>query len=139
MGRLMAIDYGLKRVGIAVTDPLQIIASPLETVLSKDIFTFLKKYTATEQVDKLVIGKAVDLMGRDTDSTVPVQKFVVELEKQFPGLAYEWHDERYTSKMAMQAMIAGGMSKANRRIKGNVDKVSAAIILQSYMESKSNL
>lgn len=135
----MAIDYGLKRVGIAVTDPLQIIASPLETVLTKDIFTFLKKYTATEQVDKLVIGKAVDLMGRDTDSTVPVQKFVVELEKQFPGLAYEWNDERYTSKMAMQAMIAGGMSKANRRIKGNVDKVSAAIILQSYMESKSNL
>lgn len=135
----MAIDYGLKRVGIAVTDPLQIIASPLETVLTKDIFTFLKKYTATEQVDKLVIGKAVDLMGRDTDNTVPVQKFVVELEKRFPGLAYEWHDERYTSKMAMQAMIAGGMSKANRRIKGNVDKVSAAIILQSYMESKSNL
>ena len=135
----MAIDYGLKRVGIAVTDPLQIIASPLETVLSKDIFTFLKKYTATEQVDKLVIGKAIDLMGRDTDSTIPVQKFVEELEKQCPGLEYEWHDERYTSKMAMQAMIAGGMSKANRKIKGNVDKVSAAIILQSYMESKSRI
>ncbi len=135
----MAIDYGLKRVGIAVTDPLQIIASPLGTVPSKEIFLFLKKYLAAEQVDTLVIGKAIDLMGRDTHSTGPVMKFAEELEKQFPSLAYEWHDERYTSKMALQAMIAGGMSKANRKIKGNVDKVSAAIILQSYMEAKSKI
>jgi putative holliday junction resolvase len=134
MGRILAIDFGLKRTGLASTDPLQLIASPLETVLTKDLMAWLKAYFSKEEVDAVVIGKAVDLMGRETNSTDGIAKFAAELQQAFPGLKVHWQDERYTSKMAQRALIDGGMKKKDRRVKGNVDKVSAAIILQSFME-----
>lgn len=134
MGRILAIDYGLKRTGLAVTDPLKIIASPLETVLTKDLMAWLKTYTQKEVVERVVIGLPVDLFNQETHSSASVKKFGEELEKQIPGLQIHWHDERFTSKMAQQALITGGMKKKDRRVKGNVDKVSAAIILQSFLE-----
>jgi putative holliday junction resolvase len=134
MPRILAIDYGTKRVGLAVTDPLKIIASALDTVHSKDIFVFLKTYLETEEVEDFVVGMPVNLDGEDTNNTPHVKGFVKNLKKTFPDIPVHLHDERFTSKMALQAMIAGGSSKKDRREKGNIDKISAAIILQSYME-----
>ena len=139
MGRLLAIDYGLKRTGIAVTDPLKIIASPLETVATKDLFGFLEKYFSNQEVEAVVIGLPVDLQNRDTDSTKSVRNFIIQFKKKFPSLPIHEIDERFTSSMAFDAMIAGGMSKKNRRNKGNVDKISASIILQSFMERRQSL
>jgi putative holliday junction resolvase len=136
MPRIVAIDYGNKRVGLAVTDPLQMIASPLETVHSKDILEFLKNYVSVEEVEAFVLGMPVNLDGSETDATPHVRGFSRQLKKEFPEIPVHLHDERFTSKMAFQAMIAGGMSKKDRREKGNIDKVSAAIILQSFMDSK---
>lgn len=138
MGRLLAIDYGTKRVGIAVTDPMQIIASPLDTFHSKDVIDFLKKYIQQEEVDKFIIGWPTQLDNSATNNTQNVQAFINLLQKQIPQIPIEKEDEKFTSKMALNAMIAGGMKKKDRRDKGNIDKVSAAIILQSYMERSSN-
>jgi len=135
MPRLLAIDYGLKRVGIAVTDDMQMIASPLETVHNKDILTFLNSYFLKENVSTIVVGEPKKLDGSFTDLSVPVQNFVKHLKKQFPDKSIILHDERFTSKMALDAMISGGTKKKDRRKKGNLDKVSACIILQSYLES----
>lgn len=135
MGRILAIDYGTKRTGLAVTDPLQIIASPLDTIRTFQVITFLQKYHAEENIERFVIGMPKDLMNRDTDSTGFVRTFINLLKKNFPDLQIHQVDERFTSKMAKQAMIDGGMKKSDRRIKGNVDKLSATIILQSYLES----
>ncbi len=137
MGRILAIDYGSKRVGLAVTDPLQIIASPLETVHSKDVIQFLKNYDESEGIEAFVLGMPKNLNGQDTNATPQVRQFHNLLKKQFREKPVYLHDERFTSKMAMDAMIAGGMKKKDRREKGNVDKISASIILQSYLESKS--
>ena len=134
MGRILAIDYGLKRTGIAVTDPLKMIASPLETVATKDLWVFLTNYFTREPVEAVVVGMPVDLKNRDTDSTEAVRKFVEAFKKKFSNMPLHEIDERFTSKMAFDAMIAGGMSKKNRQNKGNVDKISASIILQSFME-----
>lgn len=136
MARIMAIDYGTKRVGLAVTDPLQIIASPMETVATKDIFSFIKNYCASEEVEAFVVGMPLDLYDQDTDSTPHVRGFVKKLEKLLPGKAIHLQDERYTSKMAVQSMIAAGVKKKDRRKKENIDKVSAAIILQAYLEER---
>ncbi|MCG8475192.1 MAG: Holliday junction resolvase RuvX [Cytophagales bacterium] len=136
MGRIMAFDYGSKRVGIAVTDTMQIIASALDTVHSKDVVDFVKKYMAGEQVDMFVIGMPVNLKGEATNNTPLAQAFVNRMKKQFPDIPIHLHDERFTSKIAMQAMISGGMKKKDRRQKGNVDKISAAVILQSFMQSR---
>ncbi len=136
MGRIMAIDYGSKRVGLAVTDPLQIIASPLDTVHSKDVIAFLKQYDEQEGIEAIVLGMPKKLDNTDTNATPLVRQFQKLLKKNFPEKAVYLHDERFTSKMALDAMIAGGSKKKNRREKGNIDKVSAAIILQSYLESK---
>jgi putative Holliday junction resolvase len=136
MGRILAIDYGSKRVGLAVTDPLQIIASPLETVHSKDVIRFLKDYDRDEGIECLVLGMPKNLNNKDTNATGQVRQFHNLLRKNFPEKAVYLHDERFTSQMAMNAMIAGGVKKKDRRDKGNIDKVSAAIILQSYLESK---
>lgn len=136
MGRILAIDYGLKRTGIAVTDPLQIIANGLETVPSHQLLTFLANYLAKEEVDEMVIGMPKNLDNTDTDSTQAVRNIVKQIQKKFPAVPLRLHDERFTSQMAMKAMIAGGMSKKDRRVKATVDRVSATIILQSYMESK---
>lgn len=137
MGRLLAIDYGLKRVGLAVTDPLQIIATALETVPTKQLLNFLISYCKTEEVDAFIVGKPLDLNLKKTDSTDAVFKFVKLLKKSFPRHTVHLHDERFTSKLALDAMIRAGSTKKDRRKKENIDKVSATIILQSFMESQS--
>jgi putative holliday junction resolvase len=135
MGRILAIDYGGKRTGIAVTDPLQLIATSLEMVRSHELIAFLKQYLQKETVDAFVVGMPKKLDNTDTNGTLLVNKFLVQLKKEFAEMPIHLIDERFTSKMAMDTMIAGGMKKKDRRIKGNVDKISAVIILQSYMES----
>lgn len=137
MARILAIDYGLKRVGIATTDPLQIIASPLETVRENDLLSFLKNYLAREEVQTIVVGLPKNLQNKDTDSTQGVRKVVQKIRSLFPNIPVELEDERFTSKIAFNAMIEGGMKKSERRKKENVDKISAAVILQSYMNRKS--
>jgi putative Holliday junction resolvase len=135
MPRILAIDYGAKRTGLAVTDPSKIIASALETVPTENLLAYLKKYTQNEAVEAFVVGMPKNLDGTTTDGTPYVERFVVELKNIFPEIPIHLHDERFTSKMAMQTMIAGGMKKKDRQIKGNIDKISAVIILQSFMES----
>lgn len=139
LGRILAIDYGSKRTGIAVSDPLQLIASPLETIPTAQLMDFLVKYTAAEPVDEVVIGMPKKLNNADTDTTPLVKGFIKAFRKKFPNLPIYETDERFTSVIAMQSMIAAGSKKKDRKEKeGNLDKVSAAIILQSYMERKKN-
>jgi len=133
MGRVVGIDYGRKRVGIAVTDSLKIIANALTTVDAKDIFTFLKTYIAKEGVEAFVVGMPVNLDNKDTDATPDVRKFVVQLKKEFPTIPIHLIDERFTSKMALRTLIEAGTTKKFRRDKGNIDKVSAAIFLQEWV------
>ena len=133
MGRVLAIDYGLKRTGIAVTDPLRIIATPLETVLTHGLLEFLKSYAAREPVDEFVIGMPKTLRNLDSEIAPQVRKFILALRTTFPEKPIHEVDERFTSSMAQRAMIEGGMKKKDRQIKGNADKISATIILQSYM------
>lgn len=135
MGRLVAIDYGIKRTGIAVTDPLRIIATPLETVPTDGLLNFLKGYANKEQVDEFVVGMPKTLKNEDSETAPMVRLFVEELRKQFPEKKVNLADERFTSAIAKRAMIEGGMKKSDRRDKANVDKISATIILQSFMES----
>jgi putative holliday junction resolvase len=137
MGRILAIDYGTKRVGLATTDVLQIIANPLETVHAKDVLTYLKAYVQREPVEAFVLGMPRRLSGEDTQATQHVVGFHRTLQKTFPGIPVHLVDERFTSKMAQQAMLAGGLKKKDRQDKGTVDRVSAAIILQSYLESRT--
>ena len=136
MSRLLAIDYGAKRTGIAVTDPLQIIATALDTVRTHDLIDFLKKYSQTESIEAFIVGMPRRLDNTDTDNTPRVVSFVKALKKSFPDIPIHTHDERFTSSMALQSMIASGTKKSDRREKGNIDKISATIILQSYMESR---
>jgi putative Holliday junction resolvase len=137
MGRILAIDYGKKRTGIAVTDPLRIIATALETVPSVDLINFLKAYLQRETVDEFVVGMPKTLMNEDSEIAPLVRKFVTQLKTTFPEKPVHLADERFTSSMAKRAMIDGGMKKKDRRDKANVDKISATIILQSFMESNS--
>ena len=137
MGRLIAIDYGSKRVGIAVTDPLQMIASPLDTVHSKDVITYLKAYDEREHIEAFIIGMPKNLNNQDTNATALVRSFVTLIKKNFLEKPIHFIDERFTSKMALQAMIAGGTKKKDRAKKENIDKISATIILQSYLAYKS--
>lgn len=135
MGRVLAVDYGKKRTGIAVTDALRIIATPLETVPTDKLMVFLTGYVQKEGVDEFVVGMPKTLKNEDSETAPLVRKFVELLEKAFPDKPVHLVDERFTSKMAMQAMIAGGMKKKDRQEKGNVDKISAAIILQSFLDT----
>ncbi len=135
MSRALAIDYGLKRTGIAVTDPLRIIATALETVETSQLISFLKAYMSKETVNQLVVGMPKRLNNKDTDMTPYVHKLIAELNAKFPYLPVALIDERFTSSIAKQAMIDGGMKKKDRRVKGNVDKISATLILQSYLNS----
>jgi len=137
MGRILAIDYGLKRTGLAVTDPLQIIATALETVETLGLAAFLKNYFQKETVDEVVIGMPKTLNNQDSDTAASVKKFIELFKKSFPAMTIREVDERFTSRMAQQAMITGGMKKKDRQVKGNVDKISATLILQSYLQSKS--
>jgi putative Holliday junction resolvase len=134
MGRILAIDYGMKRTGLAVTDPLKIIATALDTVETQKLIERLSNYMAIESVERIVIGMPVKTDGSDTHATQPVLGFIEILKQKFPDLPISVEDERFTSKMAMQAMIQGGMKKSDRRDKTNVDKISAVIILQSFMQ-----
>ncbi|CAN5563691.1 Holliday junction resolvase RuvX [soil metagenome] len=135
MARILAIDFGLKRTGIAVTDVNRIIATALETVESEKLINFLTSYFQKELVDQLVVGMPKRLNNEDTDMTEPVRKLVEILALKFPEKPVALIDERFTRSIAGQTMIEGGMKKKDRRVKGNVDKISATLILQSYMES----
>lgn len=137
MARILCIDYGLKRTGIAVTDPLQIIATGLTTVDSKELISFLKKYFLQEKVELIVIGEPKNLDDSDTHATPLVKEIIKKLEKEFPLIPIKKVDERFTSKMAKQAMIDMGMKKKDRRNKRTVDEIAATIMLQEYMGSIS--
>jgi putative holliday junction resolvase len=136
MGRILAIDYGRKKTGLAVTDPLQIIANGLDTIRSMDVLAFIDKYSKTEQLDRIVVGHPLQNSGADSESMRYIKPFVASLKNKFPLIPVEMVDERYTSKMAFQTMIDAGLKKTDRQNKELVDKISATIILQSYMESK---
>lgn len=137
MPRVLAIDLGTKRTGLAVTDPLKILANPLETIETGQLMNYLKSYCAREEVEALVLGFPIRLNGQDNEMTPKVMKLKEELERAFPDIKIALVDERFTSKMAMQSMIAMGSKKKDRKEKaGNLDKVSAAIILQSYLEKQ---
>ena len=135
MGRIVAIDYGSKRVGLAATDPLKIIASPLGTYHSAEVIQFLKDYHQKETIDQLVVGMPKNLNNQETNATKQVLGFITLLQKHLPDIPLAEVDERFTSSMAMDAMLTGGMKKKDRQQKGNVDKISATIILQSYLEN----
>lgn len=137
MGRIMAIDYGKKRAGIAVTDELQIIANGLTTVPSHEIFTFLKDYLIKEKVDVIVVGEPRQMNNEMSESFRFIMPFINRLKKEFTDIQIDMMDERFTSKMAFQAMIDGGLKKKDRQNKEMIDKISAVIILQSYLNSKS--
>lgn len=139
MGRILAIDYGKKRVGIAVSDPMQIIANGLNTVASDEIFKFLQKYLAENDVERFIIGLPKQMNGEDSESMQYIRPFVVALKRKFPTIPIEYVDERFTSVLAHKAMIDGGLKKKDRQNKALVDKVSATIILQSYLESKRGI
>ena len=137
MGRILAIDYGQKRVGLAVSDEMKIIATGLTTVHVKDIFTFLKDYLEKENVETIVVGEPKDMKNRPSDSARFIEPFVKKLKKTFPNVKVERFDERFTSVMAQQAILDSGAKKKKRQDKALVDTVSATIILQSYMNSIS--
>lgn len=136
MGRILAIDYGRRRCGVAVTDPLQLIAGALGTVPTGQLLQRVKDYVAREQVDLIVIGQPTQLNGQPSESMRYIKPFVGQLRKALPQMAVKMYDERFTSTIAHQAMIAGGMKKSDRREKGRVDSIAATIILEDYLESK---
>ena len=137
MARILCIDYGLKRTGIAVTDPLQIIATGLTTIESKELIPFLKKYLQQETVELIVIGLPKNWDETDTHGTPLVESAIKKMKKAFPQMPIKSVDERYTSKMAKDAMLQMGMKKKDRRVKANVDVIAATIILQEYLQSIS--
>jgi putative Holliday junction resolvase len=139
MGRILAIDYGRKRVGLAVSDEMKIIANALTTVHSKDIIAFLKDYISKEKVDIIVVGEPKQMNNEDSESVAFINPFLKKLRKEFPDIKIDRMDERFTSKIAFQTMIDAGLKKKARQNKELVDTISATIILQSYMESKNGL
>lgn len=136
--RILAIDYGLKRIGIAVTDPLQIICQPLTTVDTNQIFIFLSNYLISNQVEKIIIGYPKKLDNTDALITQNIDKFMVELQKTYPEVLLIKWDERFTSKLAVERMIEGGYKKKDRQNKKNIDKIAAAIILEDYINYMNN-
>ena len=134
MGRVLAIDYGTKRVGLAVTDQLQMIANPLDTIHAKDLITYLRNYLQREQVDTIVLGLPKTLGNEDTTVTQAVRNLEKHLKRTFPTTKITCIDERFTSKMALDSMLAMGSKKKDRSKKENIDKISATIILQSFLE-----
>ncbi|MGY0039608.1 Holliday junction resolvase RuvX [Pedobacter sp. NJ-S-72] len=134
MPRIIAFDYGTKRIGIAVTDPLQIIATGLDTIHPKDIVEYLKKYLLTEQVEAFVIGEPKQMDGTPSESAQHVKGFSTILKKNFPDIPQHWIDERFTSKLAHQTIMQSGLKKQDRRNKERVDTIAATIILQYFME-----
>ena len=135
MARILAIDYGGKRTGLAVTDPMQIIATGLATIESKELIPYLKKYFLAEAVELIIIGLPKNWDDSDTHGTPLAEAAIKKLQKEFPQIPLKTVDERYTSKMAKDAMLQMGMKKKDRQIKGNVDIIAATIILQEYLQS----
>ena len=135
MGRILAIDYGLRRTGVAVSDPLRIIAGGLETVPTASLEGWLAQYMASNDVDIIVVGKPTQMNGAPSQSWAAIEPVVARLRERYPSVKVVLHDERFTSVMAHRAMIDGGMKKMARRDKAVVDKISATIILQSFMDS----
>lgn len=136
MPRILAVDYGTKRVGLAVTDPLQIIASTLATVRAHELMAYLKDYIAKEPLECIVVGKPLQMDGSDSESAKYVENFISLLAKNFPKLPIKRIDERLTSRMAKASMLEMGLKKKDRQKKENVDQISAVLILQTYMENK---
>ena len=139
MDRIIGIDYGRKRVGVAVSDPLGIFASALETVHSAKIIEYLKKYDENEKVVRFVVGYPINMNGQPSEAAKDIDIFLKQLAKAFPDTPVTLEDERFTSVLAHRAMIAGGMKKQDRMKKESVDKISAAIILQSYLDRTRTL
>lgn len=135
MGRILSIDYGQKRVGIAVSDEMRIIANGLKTVASKDIWAFLKDYLSQENVDCIVVGEPTDMRNKPSDASRFIEPFVRKLVKTYPDMKVDRFDERFTSKIAQEAMLAGGLNKKRRKDKALVDTISATLLLQSYMSA----
>ena len=136
MSRLLSIDYGKKRTGIAVSDPLQIIANGLTTVETSKLFEFLEDYLKKEEVESIIVGLPKQMSGEPSENMKRIEPFVNRLKKIYPKINIEYFDERFTSKLAHQAMIDCGLKKQDRRNKELVDEISATIILQGYMESR---
>lgn len=136
MPRILAVDFGTKRTGLAVTDPLMIIATGLATVPSHTLMDFLKEYFSKEEVSQVVFGMPRNLDGSKTDATAHVEAAVNRFKRQFPEKPVFLHDERFTSKMAKATMLQAGLKKSDRQDKSTVDKISATIILQSYLQSR---
>lgn len=137
LAKIIALDIGGKRTGIAETDFMQIVASPLETIATNSVLEHLKSMYSKESFEGIVLGEPISLEGGDSDNSERVRKFKMEIEKMFPQLFVELQDERFTSKMAKQFMVKGGMKKKQRQIKGEIDKISAAIILEAFLSKKS--
>jgi putative Holliday junction resolvase len=138
MGRILAIDYGTKRIGVAVTDPLQIFASPLNTVSPDKFDSFIEGYLKTEEVNDFVIGYPVQMNNQPSESVRYINPFIKKLKKSFPEIHIHLVDERFTSQMALRTIIDGGVRKKDRQDKSLVDKISASIILQSFLDNRSN-
>ncbi len=136
MGRILCLDYGLKRVGVAVTDELKIIASPLETINTSEILSFISQYIKENEVELLVVGLPFNLKGEETDATKKTLSFISLLKRKFPLVRLDTYDERYTSKIAKDTILIMGKNKKFRQDKTNIDKLSASIILQSYLKRK---
>jgi len=137
LARIICIDYGGKRCGLAVTDPLQIIATALTTVDTKNLFTFLADYFLKEPVELILIGEPLNLDNSPTDATPLVQKAIIDLGKKFPQIPIQTVDERYSSKNAVRAMVEMGMKKNDRRDKKTIDRVAATMLLQEYLSNRS--
>ncbi len=138
MSRILSIDYGKKRTGIAVTDPLQIIATALTTVETKTFFSFLDNYLKNEAVEEIVIGHPKHTNNKDADIMAEIRGFALRINNKYPEIKTVFYDERYTSKMAASMMVEAGYKKKDRRKKENLDKISATILLQDYMQFKNN-
>ena len=137
MGRILCFDYGLKRIGVAVTDELKIISSPYDTIPTSKIFNFISEYISNNNIDQFVVGLPYDLKGNETDATKHTLDFIKLLKIKFPTISVDTYDERYTSKIAKDSILSMGKSKKFRQNKSNVDKISASIILQSYLKRKN--
>ena len=137
MDRLIGIDYGRKRTGVAASDPLGIFASALDTIDSTKLIDYLKNYASKERILAFVVGYPVNMDGKPSEAQADVDVFLKQLEKAFPGVPVQLEDERFTSVLAQRVMIDGGMKKSERREKGSVDRISAALILQGYLDRRN--
>lgn len=139
MDRLLGIDYGTKRIGLAVTDPLQMFASPLTTISTKDFYSYITEYLKKEKIEAFVIGYPVTMNNQPSESVIYINPFIKSLKKKYPETKIHLVDERFTSTMALRTMIDGGVKKMGRQDKSMIDKISASIILQSFLDKQSNI